>query len=53
MCVYDLLKLRGETVADIMATHPYVVLRGRIRENPFYIRPEIYLREVFGAEVRA
>jgi hypothetical protein len=50
MCVYDLSKLRGETVADIMATHPYVVLRGQIRENPFYIPPEVYLREILGKE---
>jgi hypothetical protein len=46
MCVYDLTKLRGETVVDIMATHPYVVLKGQIRQNPFFIPPEIYLREL-------
>jgi hypothetical protein len=46
MCVYDLAKLRGEMVVDIMATHPYVVLRGQIRQNPFYIPPEVYLREL-------
>jgi MEDS: MEthanogen/methylotroph, DcmR Sensory domain len=46
MCVYDLTKLHGEMVVDIMATHPYVVLRGRIRQNPFYIPPEVYLGEL-------
>lgn len=46
MCVYDLSKLHGETVVDIMATHPFVVLRGRIRQNPFYIPPDVYLREL-------
>jgi hypothetical protein len=48
MCIYDLSKLSGETVVDIMATHPFVILKGRIRENPFYIPPEIYLRELLG-----
>jgi hypothetical protein len=47
MCVYDVTKVRGELMVDILATHPYVVLRGRVRENPFYIPPEVYLRELF------
>jgi hypothetical protein len=46
MCVYDLSRLSGSMVADIIATHPYVILRGRIRENPFFIPPEVYLREL-------
>jgi hypothetical protein len=46
MCVYDLSRLDGGTVVDIMATHPYVVLRGQIRQNPFYVPPELYLAEV-------
>jgi hypothetical protein len=46
MCVYDLTKLQGETVVDILATHPYVILRGQIRRNPFYVPPEIYLRDL-------
>jgi hypothetical protein len=49
MCVYDIAKLRGEMMIDIMATHPYVVLRGRIRQNPFYIPPDVYLRELLTA----
>jgi MEDS: MEthanogen/methylotroph, DcmR Sensory domain len=48
MCVYHLPKLRGETVVDIMATHPYVVLRGEVRQNPFYVPPDAYLRRVLG-----
>jgi hypothetical protein len=46
MCIYDLPKLSGELMVDIMATHPYVVLRGQIRRNPFYVPPEIYLKEI-------
>jgi hypothetical protein len=52
MCVYELPKLRGEMVVDIMATHPYVVLRGRIRQNPFYVLPEVYLKDVLGGKER-
>lgn len=46
MCVYDLARLSGEMVVDIMATNPYVILKGRVRQNPFFIPPEIYLREL-------
>jgi hypothetical protein len=45
-CIYDLAKLDGSMIVDIMATHPYVILRGRIRENSFYVPPEIYLRDL-------
>lgn len=50
MCVYDLSKVNGSTLIDIMSTHPYVILRGQIRRNPFYIRPEDYLRELVESE---
>jgi hypothetical protein len=50
MCIYDLSKLRGQMVVDIMATHPHVILKGRIRENPFFIPPTVYLKEVLSAK---
>lgn len=46
MCVYDLTKLSGALMVDIMATHPYVVLRGGVRQNPFYVPPDVYLKEL-------
>lgn len=52
MCVYDLSKLTGEMVVDIMATHPYVILDGQVRENSFYVPPETYLRELVAVRKR-
>jgi hypothetical protein len=46
MCIFDLTKVSGELMVDIMSTHPYVVLKGRVRQNPFYIPPEVYLTEL-------
>jgi len=46
MCIYDLAKVPGETLVDVMATHPYVILKGQIRQNPFYVPPEVYLKEL-------
>jgi hypothetical protein len=46
MCVYDLAQLGGPAVVDIIATHPWVILNGRIRKNEKYIPPEVYLEKL-------
>ena len=50
MCIYDLSKLPGAMVVDILATHPYVILKGKIRENSFYVPPEVYLAELLSRQ---
>ena len=45
ICVYDLAKFSGDTVVDMIRTHPMVVIGGILQQNPFYIPPEIFLRE--------
>jgi hypothetical protein len=46
ICVYDLAKFGGDTVIDIMRTHPMVIIGGILQSNPFYVPPEEFLREV-------
>jgi MEDS: MEthanogen/methylotroph, DcmR Sensory domain len=46
ICVYDLAKFGGNTVIDIMRTHPMVIIGGILQSNPFYVPPEEFLREV-------
>jgi hypothetical protein len=46
ICVYDLAKFGGSTVVDIMRTHPMIVIGGILQENPFYVPPERFLREL-------
>lgn len=46
VCVYDLARFSGETVIDIMRTHPAVIIGGTLQHNPFYVPPEQFLREV-------
>jgi hypothetical protein len=48
MCVYDLAKLDGTTVVDILSTHHFAIFKGQIRRNPFYIAPDVYLKELIG-----
>ena len=45
ICVYDLAKFGGDTVIDIMRTHPMVIIGGILQPNPFFVPPEQFLRE--------
>jgi hypothetical protein len=45
ICTYDLRKFGGDTVIDIMRTHPMVIIGGILQQNPFFIPPDIFLRE--------
>jgi MEDS: MEthanogen/methylotroph, DcmR Sensory domain len=46
VCVYDLAKFGGDTVIDIMRTHPMVIIGGILQPNPFYVPHEEFLREL-------
>lgn len=46
LCVYDLAKVTGQMVMDILATHPYVVHRRRVLHNPYYTSPVGLLKDV-------
>jgi hypothetical protein len=43
---YHLTKFGGDTVIDIMPTHPMVIIGGILQENPFFVPPEQFLAEV-------
>jgi hypothetical protein len=46
ICVYDLARFRADTVMDIMRMHPVVVIGGIVQENPFFVPPDEFLREL-------
>lgn len=48
ICVYDLAKFGGDTVVDIMRSHPLVVIGGTLQENPFFVPPAQFLQEFRG-----
>lgn len=48
LCVYDLAVTPSALVSDILATHPFAIVKGRFRPNPFYVEPEEYLNMVAG-----
>jgi hypothetical protein len=46
VCVYDLAKFGGDMVIDIMRTHPWVLIGDVLQQNPFFVPPEQFLREL-------
>jgi hypothetical protein len=46
ICTYHLGKFGGDTVIDIMRTHPMVIIGGILQQNPFFVPPEEFVEEV-------
>lgn len=39
MCCYDIRRMSGSLLLDVLACHRIVFTRGRLHESPFYARP--------------
>ena len=46
ICVYDLSKFGADTVVDIARTHPMIIIGGVLQQNPFFVSPEEFMREI-------
>ena len=44
VCVYDVNRIKAKVMADVLHTHPKVIMDGRIYENPYYIHPDEFLQ---------
>ncbi|HUY50329.1 MAG TPA: MEDS domain-containing protein [Streptosporangiaceae bacterium] len=44
LCLYDLDRFSGEVVVNIVKTHPQVLIQGILVENPYYVRPDEFIR---------
>lgn len=53
VCVYDVNKFSGRVLMDILATHPKVILGGKIVENPYYQTPKEFLSSYRKRKCRA
>jgi hypothetical protein len=53
VCTYDGTKFSAAVVMDILRTHPQVIVGGIFRENPFYVPPDEFLRELDTRNVSA
>ena len=46
VCVYDVRRLSGSMMMDLMRAHPLTVMKGVLHENPFYTPAARMLREL-------
>ncbi len=46
VCVYDLAAFSADFVIDVMRTHPLVLVGGTLYENPLFVPPAEFLRDL-------
>ena len=46
VCAYDLTKFGAGVMMDVLRTHPLVIIDGFLHENPFFVPPDEFLREL-------
>jgi hypothetical protein len=46
ICLYNLTKCGGNLIIDVMRTHPMILIGGIVQENPFFVPPDEFLREL-------
>ena len=45
VCQYDANAFDGATILEVLKVHPQMIVNGAVVNNPFYIKPEIYLNK--------
>ncbi len=45
-CTYDIARFGAHVIMDILRTHPMVIIGGTLQENPFFVPPDEFLREL-------
>ncbi len=50
VCVYDIAKLTGSMMMDLLRTHPLTLVNGVVQENPFYTPASELLAELNSRE---
>jgi hypothetical protein len=45
-CTYDLTRFRADMIMDVLRTHPLVIIGGTLQQNPFFVPPDEFLREL-------
>ena len=50
VCAYNLTKFGAGMMMDVLRTHPLVIIDGFLHENPFFVQPDEFLRELRGRD---
>lgn len=46
VCQFDARTFKGATLMGILKVHPYMIIKGSVINNPFYIKPEDFLSNI-------
>jgi hypothetical protein len=46
VCTYDLARFSGDVIVGVIRTHPLIIIGGTLNENPFFVPPDQFLREL-------
>jgi len=44
LCQYDARRFDGAIIFDVLKVHPMMIVNGQVVKNPYYIRPQEFLR---------
>jgi hypothetical protein len=53
ICQYDARLFDGATLLNVLKVHPYMVAQGQVLRNPFYMKPEEFLKEQAARQVQS
>lgn len=45
ICLYNINKFSGNTIMNVLRTHPFTISGGIITENPYYLDPDTWLKQ--------
>ncbi len=45
ICQYDASRFSGATILNVLKVHPMMVVRGQIVQNPYYMKPQDFLKD--------
>ncbi|MCB9135203.1 MAG: MEDS domain-containing protein [Anaerolineales bacterium] len=46
MCQYDARRFDGATLFKVLQVHPYMIAKGRVVKNPYYLKPEEFFGQI-------
>ena len=44
-CQYDTRRFDGNTIMNVLAVHPVMIVRGQLVKNPYYVAPDEFLQK--------
>jgi hypothetical protein len=51
ICQYNARLFDGALLFDVLSVHPMMVVHGQIVKNPYYVKPEEFLKEYFARKL--